>query len=287
MPIKHREKELTGRNGKRLYAQCWRPAGAARAAIAVVHGFTEHGGRYAWAAGELTAAGYSVYTLDLRGHGRSEGRRCFVWSLDEYLDDVDVLIEHVQQHEPGRPLFLFGHSLGGLIAARWCILRQPALAGLVLSGPALELPSDLFPLLRMLAGLGGWLFPWLGLVRMGCANVSRDPKVVAEFAADPLVFHGRFPVRTAAAMLRGMRLTAQQSDLLRVPLLILHGTADRVCTAAGSRSLCRHAGSNDKTLYLYEGFYHEVLSDPERDQVMANLIEWLQPRSGRASDRCC
>jgi alpha-beta hydrolase superfamily lysophospholipase len=287
MHVQHHEEEFIARDGRRLHGQCWLPLSRTRAAIAVVHGFTEHGGRYAWTAEELTAWGYAVHTVDLRGHGRSEGRRCYVWSLDEYLNDVDVLVHHARQHAPRQPLFLFGHSLGGLLAAQWCILRQPDLAGLVLSSPALQLQYELFPLAKPLASVAGSLCPWLPVMRMGSANVSRDPEVVAQFEADPLVFHDRVPMRTLSEVLRGMRRISRQLDDLRAPLLILHGTADRVCATVGSRDLCRHAGSDDKTLYLYEGFYHEVLSDPERAQAMAHLLTWLDRRCGPISEQCC
>ena len=279
LEVFHDEGRLTARDGLGLYEQWWLPETDARAVVILVHGLAEHSGRYATTAEDLCRHGYAVYAADLRGHGRSDGRRCFVRSLDQCLDDLDVLVDDVRRRRPDKPLFLMGHSLGGLIAVRWCMTRDPDLRGLVLSAPALRLPDDLFPILRHVAGWVGRLFPRLGVVRMGGANISRDPAVVERFRADPLVFHGRFPAGTGAAVFRAIRQAAGRLDAIRLPLLVLHGTADRVCSAAGSRELCRAAASQDKLLHLYEGLYHELLSEPERDAVLADLTAWLDKRS--------
>lgn len=276
--MSHREHYFSGHDGLRLYQQVWLPGGEATAVVLIVHGFTEHSGRYQRTAEELCCRGYGVYAMDVRGHGRSEGARCFVRSFDDYLLDLDLFVEGVRRREPGKPLFLFGHCLGGLIAALWSITRQPQLQGLVLSAPTLRLQNDLFPLLRRLAAPVGWLFPRLRLVRMGSANISSDPAVVAQFRADPLVFHDRFPVRTGSEVLRAIRRASRSLEAVRLPLLVLHGTTDRVCQPGGSRELCRRAESSDKILHLYEGFYHEVLNEPQREQVVKDLLHWLDAR---------
>jgi alpha-beta hydrolase superfamily lysophospholipase len=275
----HDEDRLIARDGLSLYEQWWLPETDPRAAVILVHGIMEHSGRHAATAEDLCRQCYAVYAADLRGHGRSGGPRCFVRTLDRYLDDLDVLADDVRRRQPGKPLFLFGHSLGGLIAVQWCVTRDPDLRGLVLSAPAIRLQADLFPILRHLAALGAMLFPHLGTVRLGGGNISRDPAVVARFRADPLVFHGRLPVGTAAAVLRGIRQAGRRLDAIRLPLMVLHGTADHVCSPSGSRDLCRLAASEDKVLHLYEGFYHEVLSEPERNAVVADMVAWLGQRS--------
>ena len=272
----HVEDRIITSDGLSLFRQSWLPEKAVRADVVVVHGFAEHSGRYAWMAEQLNRHGAAVHMIDLRGHGRSDGPRCFVRRWNDYLSDVDVLVDAVRRNESGRPLILMGHSMGGLIATCWCIARQPQLDGLVLSAPELRLRADLHPWLRRVAGVAGWLTPWLRVVRMGFGNISRDPEVVARVRADPLVFHGRFPARTAAEMARAMRLAEAGRESIRPPLLVLHGTADRVCDPAGSRDLCRHAQSPTKTLHLYEGLYHEVLSEPERGQVMTDILNWLE-----------
>ncbi len=251
----------------------------------VVHGLIEHGGRYAPTAEALARRGYAVTATDLRGHGRSEGPRCWVRAFDDYLYDLDLFFERIALRAAGKPVFLLGHSLGGLIAAWWCICRQPKLSGLVLSGPVLQVSHRLFPWLRHLAGVGSVLFPRLRLVRLGGRNISRDPAVVAQFRADPLVFHGRFPVRTGTEILRVGDLVRAAPEELRTPLLILHGTADRVAAVEASQDLFPRAGAADKTLRLYPDLYHEVLNEPEKEQVLADLLEWLDQRSFSSTTR--
>jgi alpha-beta hydrolase superfamily lysophospholipase len=170
--------------------------------------------------------------------------------------------------------------MGGLIALLWCVERQPPIGGLVLSGPALELQSGLFPWIRRAAKLGSMLFPRLRLLRVGGRNISRDPAVVQQFRDDPLVFHGRFPVRTGAEILRAGEMARGRLKQLRVPLLILHGTADRIAAVEASRALYEQAESSEKQLCLYPGLYHDLLNEPERDRVRGDLIEWITTRAG-------
>ena len=244
----------------------------------LVHGFMEHGGRYGPVAEVLAGHGCAVSVTDLRGHGKSDGPRCWIRSFDEYLDDLDEFFDRIVRRAEGKPAFVLGHSLGGLIAVLWGIRRQPRLNGLILSGPGLEVRPGLFPWLRRVARLGSVLFPRLRLVRMGGRYISRDPAVVAQFRDDPLVFHGRFPVRTGAEILRAGRLARSELEQVRAPLLIMHGTADRVATVEASEELYKRAAATDKTLRLYPGLYHEVLNEPEKEQVRGDLVRWIEER---------
>jgi alpha-beta hydrolase superfamily lysophospholipase len=265
-------------DGLRLFERRWQPTGEPRAEVLLVHGFVEHGGRHAPTAEALARRRYGVSVMDLRGHGKSDGARCFVRSFDEYVSDLEWHFDRVVRRAEGKPVFVLGHSLGGLIAVLWCIRRQPMPRGLILSGPALQVRQQLFPWLRHLAGLGSMLFPRLRLVRMGGRNISRDPAIIAQFRDDPLVFHGRFPVRTGAEILRAGGLARADFEQLRVPLLILHGTADRVAAVEASQALFERAEATDKTLRLYPELYHEVLNEPEKEQVLADLIQWIDRR---------
>jgi alpha-beta hydrolase superfamily lysophospholipase len=276
--MSHHEDRFDARDGLSLFEQWWLPDGEPVAAVVIVHGIDEHSGRYARLAGDLNRHGYAVYTMDLRGHGRSAGDRVLIRSFDQYLDDVEVLLERVAARQPGKPLFLLGHSMGGAIVALLGILRPPKVRGLVLSGPAVVVGGRVFPVLRHLARLASLLWPTLRVARMGCRYISRDPAVVEAFRNDPLVFHGRFPVRTGAEILRAAKRIHSGMGKLRLPLLILHGTKDFSTDPEGSRLLAAHAGSADKTLRLYPGLYHEVFSEPEREQVVADLLAWLDAR---------
>ena len=276
------EDYFDGHDGRRLYQQCWLPETEPTAVVVVVHGVKEHGGRYARLAGELNHQGYAVYAADLRGHGKSAGARVHIRRFDEYLADLEVFLQLVRTREPGKPVFLLGHSMGGAIVTHLAITRKPEVRGIVLSAPAISVGSGVFPLLRRLASFFSMVLPYLRFVRFGYRYLSRDEEVLAEYRDDPLVFHRRFPIRTGAEILRVGDEILRSAGSLRLPLLILHGTGDVVTDVEGSRRLCRRAASKDKTLHVYEGLYHEVLSEPEREHVLADLIKWLETRRSRS-----
>jgi acylglycerol lipase len=278
--MSHREDHFHTPDGLNLHQQCWIPDGRSTGAVVVIHGFNEHGSRYAELAESLNRQGLMVFTFDLRGYGRSEGARAFVRSFDEYLTDLDVFLAQLRAREPLKRLFLFGHSMGGSIAALYAIARQPSLDGLILSAPAVQVGGKVFPLLRHLAGLVSRLWPSLRVARMGCGFISRDPKVVADFRTDPLVYHGRFPVRTGAEILRAGKLIQDRAAELRLPVLILHGTGDIVTSSEGSRLLLARSSSTDKMLQLYDGLYHDLAHEPEKEYVIADIVRWIKERSG-------
>jgi acylglycerol lipase len=273
--MSHGEDRFTARDGLSLYEQWWIPEREPQAVVVVVHGVCEHSGRYARLADDLNRHGYAVYAMDLRGHGRSDGDRVLVRSFDQYLDDVELLLERVAARQSGKPLFLLGHSMGGAIVALLGITRPPNVRGLILSAPATLIAGHVFPVLRRLAWYVGKVWPTLRLVRVGYRFISRDPAVVESFEKDPQVFHGRFPARTGAEILCAADRIQAGAGRLTLPLLVLHGTGDFVTDPKGSRALVAHARSTDKTLRLYTGLYHEIFSEPEREQVVADLLAWL------------
>jgi alpha-beta hydrolase superfamily lysophospholipase len=249
-----------------------------------VHGLIEHSGRHANTALELVRQGFAVHAMDLRGHGKSEGRRGDVRSFDQYLLDLDVFFARVRAVEDDRPIFLMGNSMGGLIVSLWTALRKPQIAGLILTGALLELANELYPRLRHLAAAANHVVPWLRIPRIPYEWLSRDTKAVDSFRRDPLVCQRGFSVRVAAGALRAMKDLADHAPSLRDPLLILHGGSDRICGPAGSRALFAKAGSADKTLRVYDGLYHELLDEPEREMVLADLIAWLGQRAPRSAN---
>jgi len=274
----HGEERFETNDGLQLHENRWLPETTPVGVVVLVHGFTEHSGRYAQLATELNNHGYAVYAIDLRGHGKSEGPRVFIRSFEQHLDDVEQYVQQVRRIEPNKPVFLLGHSMGGTIIVSLAATRRPDADGLVVSGAALMIGDDVFPILRRLASVVGRVFPKLAVVKMGSKMLSRDPAVVAHFDNDPLVFHNRFPVRTGAEILRAARQVRANLPSVRLPILILQGTADTVIDPEGSRELYTQSGSADKTLKLYEGLYHDLFHEPERDQVTADLIAWLDGR---------
>jgi acylglycerol lipase len=249
-----------------------------RRGVAIVHGYAEHSGRYEEVAGRLLAAGYGVYQFDLRGHGRSEGPRAFVRSFGDYVRDVQAFVEHVRRRQDG-PLFLLGHSMGGLIAARWTLANPLGASGLVLSGAALKVNDHIHPWLQRMSSAIAMLAPQLPTIRLDDAALSRSAETVRRFREDPLVYHGRMPARTGAEILRAAKQLAPRLSEFRLPLLIMHGGDDRLADPEGSRQLHGQAVSHDKTLKLYPGLFHEIFHEPERRQVIDDLVAWLDERS--------
>ena len=268
---------VTTGDGTRLFTQRWEAP--AHAAMLLVHGYAEHSGRYAHVAGYLNAHDVSVYTYDQRGFGRSDGRRALVTSFDQLLDDLQCVIDRTRRRlSDDAPLFLMGHSMGGAVCALYAIERSQAFQGLILSSPAVEVDDDIAPVLRHLAGVIGRLVPTLPTIRTPDDAISRDPAVIAAAEADPLNYHGRVLAGTGAAFIRAARRIQTHMAAIALPLLVFHGTADKLTDPAASRMLYEHARSPDKALNLYDGLYHETLNEPEKEQVLEDIVEWLQAR---------
>ena len=265
-------------DGTQLHTQYWAPSAPAEAVVLLVHGYAEHCNRYGGVARTFVNQNARVHAYDHRGYGRSGGRRAYVDSFDTYLDDLDQVLHAVRSQAPDRPLFLFGHSMGGLVALKYVLERAPSLHGLLLSAPALEINPDLAPLLRRIAQVLGQLWPTLPTTRSPDNAISRDPAVVADAENDPLNYHGRVPARTGAEMLRAGSETRAQLHSLRTPFLVVHGTADALTSPRWSRILYERAAAPDKTLRLYDGLYHETFHEPEKETVLADFADWLRAR---------
>ena len=265
-------------DGLTLYTQRWTPARDARAIVLLVHGYAEHCGRYDHVAGTFVDQGAAVYAYDQRGHGRSEGPRAYVDRFEQYLADLDLFRDFVQARTPDVPVFLFGHSMGGLASLLYTLNYAPDLRGLLLSAPVIEIDPDLAPLLRELAQILGRLFPTLPTVRSSQDAISRDPAVVDEAENDPLNYTGRTLARTGAELLRAGEEAQSRLGELGTPFLVLHGTADPLATPAWSKRLYERAAATDKTLRLYDGLYHETFNEPEQDTVLRDLGTWLAER---------
>ena len=276
--IEHREDYFRAKDKTRLYWQSWRPAGDSRAAVLLVHGWKDHGARYAREAEAFARRGYAVYVADLRGHGRSGGPPVLVTSFDEYLADLDLFLELVRGAEPGRPIFLLGHSLGGAIAALFVQSRRPEIRGLVLSAPALKPGPSVSPARVGVTRAFGRALPKLNLLKMRNTDFSRDPAVVESMDSDPLIHQDVGPARTSAELLKAMASIRGGADRMDAPMLLLHGSADPLTSPEGSRELHRTAHSADKTLKIYDGAYHDLFHEPEREQVLADVLGWLDER---------
>jgi alpha-beta hydrolase superfamily lysophospholipase len=256
------------------YWQGWSvpdPAGV----VVLVHGAHEHGGRYAHVAQRLGAAGYASYAPDHPGHGRSPGRRGDIRSLAAAVEGVAQTARAAADRHPGVPLFVYGHSLGGLVALQYLTgTPHGRIAGAVVSAPALD-TSTATPVQRVLAPVLSRLAPGLGVLTLDAETVSRDPEVVAAYRADPLTHTGRMVARTGTEILLGAAAMPARLRGLRLPLLVVHGGADRLVPPAASEVVRRHAGSPDVTVRIYDGLHHEPHNEPEKDEVLDDVVAWL------------
>jgi len=258
-----------------LHTQEWIPVVDVRACMLIVHGYAEHGGRYAALAQRLTDEGIHVFTYDQKGHGGSGGKRGYIPSFEALVTDLAGQLVRVVKQADGRPVFLLGHSMGGLVAANFLATRPNDLAGAVISSPLLVIPK--VPAWKLRAS--GWLsrmLPWLPVERIDPTTIARDADVVAAYQSDPLVYHGPIAARTGAELLKGIRATAQVLPRIQLPLLVLHGTADQLAPFAGGERLHKEAGSASRSHYWEEGGFHELLNDQGREAAFAAILDWLE-----------
>lgn len=252
-----------------------RPVGV----VLVVHGAHEHLGRYRHVAERLAAAGYAVFAVDHLGHGRSPGVRGNIGSMDSAVAGVDALARLAAERHPGVALWVYGHSLGGLIALQYLTGPHHAdVRGGIISAPALDTSSGTAAQKALAPVLSRWL-PNLGVLALDAATVSRDPRVVEEYRTDPLVYHGKIRARTATEIMMTAERMPPRLAALRLPLLLLHGTADRLMPLAASEAVRRHAQQAELTVHFYEGFYHEPHNEPEQAQVLDDIVRWLDDHS--------
>ena len=263
-------------DGTTLYEQSWTPMGA-KAAVLLVHGYGEHSSRYKHVAQFLAEQGYAVHTYDQRGHGRT-GTDLLIESWDGFLTDLDFMLARVQERWPDKPIFLYGHSMGGAVVASFLISRQPELTGAVLSSALLKIPDSVSPLLVRISALVSKLAPRMKTIKLDSAHLSSDPEVVAAYEADPLNYHGGVPARIGAEMNKTVALIQANMEAIHVPVLIWHGDSDKVTDPEGSRQLFDRAASADKTLKIYEGGFHEMHNEPNQNEVLADLVAWLNER---------
>lgn len=270
------EDRFDGAGDLRIFFRVWRPEGAPRGVVAICHGVNSHSGQYFWAAEQLTAKGFVVYALDLRGRGLSDGERFFVRDVAEYVGDLAELISIAKDREPGLPVFLLGHSAGGVVSCTYALGYQAELAGLVCESFAFEVPAPDFAL-AAIKGISH-LAPHAHVLKLHNEDFSRDAAWVKSMNEDPLIAHEVQPTSTVAALVRADERLKKEFPLITLPVLIMHGTADKATKPSGSQLFYDTAGSADKTLKLYEGHFHDLLNDVGREQVMADIVGWIEAR---------
>ena len=274
--MQHNEGKFTGRNNFNLYYQSWVPDGKPIALLIIVHGIAAHSGRYANVVNYFVPKGYAVYSFDLRGHGKSDGIRSHVERFSYYLDDLKTFCDKVRDENKTAKIFLVGHSMGSTIALDYAVEYQSELNGLIVSGTTLKAGNSVTKVSILMAKILSVVMPKMGVAALDANGISRDKAVVAAYINDPLVYTGKLRARWGAELLKTMNKLQSQISALSLPILILQGTADRISDPSGSKMLFDGVGSKDKTLKLYEGFYHEIFKDPERQQVFLDMENWLK-----------
>ena len=257
-----------------LFERTWSCENA-RGVVIITHGIAEHCGRYDHVAQSLVEGGYTVISFDLRGHGKSSGKRNYINSFQDHLNDLDAILARAKKNYSDLPVFLFGHSMGGGIVTLLTIERQPDVKGILLSGPSVKVSDDISPLLQKISGILSVLVPKLPAIKLDSSGISRDPKVVEDYDSDPLNYREGILARTGAEILKSTKAITSQASKISLPILIMHGTADKLADISGSEMLYGKVSSEDKTLKVYDGLYHEILNEPEQDQVKADMLSWL------------
>jgi len=269
---------FTATGGVELFEQRWEVVGKPKAAVVIVHGYGEHSSRYDRLAARLNAECFSVYAYDQIGHGESPGRRAYLTSFARLPQDFGVYLNWLRPMLGGAPLFLIGHSFGALVLLHYILGASPAVNGLVLSSGLFTMNEHTAPLMQKLLRFLSAVLPHLSVHSVDPSAISREPEEVRRYAEDPLNYHGKIEARTAHEMAKAIKTVAARFSDVTLPFIALHGSADRLALCRGTRRLYELAASEDKTLKIYEGAYHEVLNDLDREAFTADVLDWLNAR---------
>jgi len=263
-------------NDLKIFFRSLCPKQESHGCVVIVPGFNAHSGYYAWVAEQFVALGLAVYAVDLRGRGQSDGERFFVDIFGDYVRDVEAVVNVARSREPSVPFFLLGHSAGGVVSCLYALDHQEELAGLICESFAHELPAPNI-VLAVFKGLGNFA-PHLHILHLPNEKFSRDPKAVDAMNKDPQIAHESQAARTMAALVRADERLKKEFPLINLPVLILHGTLDKCTKPSGSQRFYDMAGSVDKSLKFYDGGFHDLLNDTDKEVVMQEIKTWINAR---------
>lgn len=276
--LRHAEGRFKGERGVGIHYQAWVPAGKPKAILVIAHGGFEHAGRYAHVADYMTRVGYWVWACDHRGHGRSAGKRGHIDSFDDYIADLGHIVRIAKEKAPSVKVFLLGHSLGGLIALNYAERRGEELSGLVVTSPGLKGKMKVSAAMVFMASILSRIAPGFSIkVGLDATLISRDREVVQKYVSDPLV-HRFVTSRFVTETLRAQEETMLGADKLTVPCLVLQAGDDGLVDPSVTTDFFKRMASADKTLKVYEGFYHEILNEPGKESVLRDIDAWISAR---------
>jgi alpha-beta hydrolase superfamily lysophospholipase len=270
------EETFSSAGGVKVFFRSWHPQGKAKAVLVICHGVNSHGGQYIWTAEQFVKKGFAVYALDLRGRGKSEGERFYVETVADYVSDVAGVIGIAKSRDVGLPLYLLGHSAGGVTSATYTLDNQTELAGFICESFAFQVPAPGFALAAIKAL--SHIAPRLPVLKLKNEDFSRDPKAVEALNSDPLTAHEVQPAITVAALVRADERLKEEFPKITIPVLILHGTADKATVCHGSEFFYQAVGSKDKSIKLYEDHYHDLLNDIGKEEVLDDISHWIEAR---------
>ena len=274
--MEHKQDKFHGARDAEIFQQSWLPEGEVKAVLLIVHGIGEHSGRYMNLVNHFVPLGYAVYGLDHIGHGNSDGTRVFVEKFSDFTDTLKIYFDKIRVWQPGKPIFLVAHSMGGLIGCAYLLDHQDELTGAIISAPAIKVSDSISPVTILAGRIFSSIAPKLGLLALDASTICSDPAVVQAYIDDPLVYNGKITARLAAEMLGAMQRVTSEVGTIHLPMLIVQGTADKLVDPAGAKMLFEQSSSSDKTFKAYDGFYHEVFNEPGRAQVFSDLQEWFE-----------
>jgi acylglycerol lipase len=273
--MKHTEGKFKGVREANIYYQGWLPDGEVKGVLFLVHGLGEHCCRYENHVNYFVPKGYAIYGLDHLGHGKSDGQQEVIDRFSDYTDTLAIYYKMVKGWQAGKPIFIIGHSMGGLITCYYLLDHQEDFKGAILSAPAIKVSDNISSTTITMGKMLSVIAPKAGVLALDPTGISRDPEVVKAYVEDPLVFHGKTPARLAAEMLKAMQRVTEEVEKITLPIIVVQGSEDKLVDPDGAQMLYDRAVSKDKTLKIYQGAYHEVHNEPEREIMFKDLETWL------------
>lgn len=276
--VAHRTGNFIGAGGLRLFYQCWKPAGRSKAVLAIIHGMAEHSGRYGNPVDYFAKHGFTLYAMDLRGHGLSGGRRAYAESIEELLEDLRSFLTMVKKSEPSRKVFLVGHSFGGQLVLNYGAHFPNSLGGIIVSSPNIRLALKVALWKKLAAPVLSSIVPKLMLTNdIDPSFISRDRQVVEAYKRDERV-EKKITARLGDLLLANHLEIMDVARRFKVPCLLLHAGEDRICAPEGTEQFFQRIPIKDKTLKIYDGFYHELFNDPGKEEVFQDMENWIEKR---------
>ena len=273
--MKHVENYFKDTKNRKIYYQVWLPEETPKAIVLIIHGLAEHSGRYSEVASELNNDRYAVYGLDHIGHGKSEGRRVFIENFQDYLKNINQFFEIIRSSNNKLPIFILGHSMGGLIVANYLLEYQSDLSGAILSSPALKPPKNISKTTILLGNILSAIAPKLGVMKLNSAHISTNQSITNSYKEDPLVHKGKVSARLSTEMLKAMKHVETNAEIIKLPIMIMQGSNDKIVDPDGAKAFYNYTCSKDKMLKIYEGLYHEILNEPDNKEIIKDLNSWL------------